>query len=242
MKGPVADRSVRKRVAGVDWRRVADDLDAQGYARIPGLLSAAECRELDAVYVRDERFRSTIAMEPRRYGVGEYRYFAYPLPRLVAGLRAALYPPLARIANRWQRELGSDARFPAGLRGFLSACRRAGQERPTPLLLRYEAGGYNCLHRDLYGAVAFPLQVTVLLSRPERDFQGGEFLLLEQRPRQQSRAEAVALRRGEAIVFPNQLRPTRGKRGAVRTQVRHGVSRVHGGRRTALGIIFHDAK
>ena len=241
MAGPRA-RTLGERLASLDWRRAARDLDELGHTRLPGLLTAAECRALDALYTRDERFRSTVAMEPRRFGAGEYRYFAYPLPPLVAELRESLYPPLARIANRWLAALGSPVRYPAELGRFLARCHRQGQGRPTPLLLRYGPGGFNCMHQDVYGPLAFPLQVAFLLSRPEADFSGGEFVLLEQRPRQQSRAEALALRRGEAVVFPNQLRPARGARGVVRAQVRHGVSRVRSGQRTALGVIFHDAK
>ncbi len=233
---------IRERVAAIDWRRVARDLDELGHARLPGFLSAAECRELAGLYRCDERFRSTVAMEPRRFGIGEYRYFAYPLPRTVAELRSALYPRLARIANRWLAAWGSPERFPGSLGPFLARCRAGGQSRPTPLLLHYQTGGLNHLHQDLYGALAFPLQVAFLLSRPQRDFSGGEFLLVEQRPRQQSRGEAIALRRGEGLVFPNRERPVRGARGMFRARVRHGVSRVHSGERTALGIIFHDAE
>jgi hypothetical protein len=229
-------------VGEVDWAEVQRDLDERGHARLPGLLSAAECRRLARLYPEDPRFRSTVDMARHRFGLGEYRYFTRPLPRLVEELRRALYPPLARLANRWQERLGASDRFERSLAGFLRRCRRAGQTRPTPLLLRYEQGGFNNLHQDLYGSVAFPLQVTVLLSRPEHDFRGGEFLLMEQRPRQQSRGEAVALRQGEAIVFPTRERPVQGARGVYRAQLRHGVSRLHSGRRLALGVIFHDAR
>jgi hypothetical protein len=243
MAGPAPGaRSIRQRVAALDWHRVAHDLDAFGYARLPGFLTASECNELSALYERDERFRSTIAMEPRRFGIGEYRYFAYPLPRRVLELRRALYPPLARIANTWRAVLGSRERFPATLAGFLERCRSEEQRRPTPLLLRYQAGGLNHLHQDLYGAVAFPLQVAFLLKRPQRDFTGGEFLLVEQRPRQQLRGEAIGLLRGEGIVFPNAERPVRGASGFYRARVRHGVSRVRSGERLTCGIIFHDAR
>jgi len=240
MADPV--KTLRQRVTALDWRRAARDLDELGYARLPGFLGAAECRELAGFYGRDARFRSTIAMEPRRYGIGEYRYFAYPLPRAVAELRRAFYPPLARIANGWLARFGSDQRLPASLGPFLGRCRACGQTRPTPLLLRYETGGLNHLHQDSYGSVAFPLQVAFLLSRPERDFSGGEFLLVEQHPRQQSRGEAIALRRGEGLVFPNRERPIRGARGWYRARVRHGVSRIRQGERIALGLIFHDAE
>jgi len=181
-------------------------------------------------------------MARHRYGEGCYRYFARPLPRLVQRLREGLYPPLARVANGWQEALGSDSRFEPTLAGFLTRCHAAGQERPTPLLLRYQAGGFNCLHQDLYGAIAFPLQVAVLLSQPGADFLGGEFLLVSQRPRAQSRAEVIPLARGDAVVFANAVRPGPGARGPVRWTVRHGVSPVRSGQRTTLGIIFHDAR
>jgi hypothetical protein len=221
---------------------VARDLDALGYARLPGLLSAGECAETSRLWKREGAFRSHVDMRSHRFGEGEYRYFTRPLPPLVSALRQHLYPPLARVANSWHASLGLEERHPPTLRGFLFRCHEAGQERPTPLLLRYEAGGYNRLHQDLYGSVAFPLQVTVLLSRPERDFRGGEFLLLEQGPRMQARGEAISLARGEAIVFPNSERPVAGARRVYRARMRHGVSRVLEGLRLALGIIFHDAK
>jgi hypothetical protein len=233
---------IRRRVAALDWARIAAALDREGYARIPRLLAAGERRALLDLYARDELFRKRIDMERHRFGVGEYKYFADPLPPLVAELRQALYPRLARLANRWLERLGAAARMPASFAGLRARCRAAGQTRPTPLLLHYQAGGLNHLHQDLYGEVAFPLQVTCLLSRPGRDFRGGEFLLVEQRPRTQARGEAVALRAGEAILFPTRERPVAGARGFVRAQVRHGVSRVRSGSRTALGIIFHDAR
>lgn len=233
---------IAKRVDSFDWREVHACLDELGHARLPSLLTAAECRSLARLYARDERFRSTVNMQRHRFGRGEYRYFTRPLPALVEALRRSLYPHLARVANAWQKRLGDPARYERSLSGFLRACRAAGQTRPTPLLLRYEQGGFNNLHQDLYGSVAFPLQVTVLLSRPQRDFRGGEFLLLEQRPRQQSRGEAVPLCQGEAIVFATRERPVDGARGAYRAKVRHGVSRLLAGQRTALGVIFHDAK
>ena len=232
---------LRQRLARIDWEKAALELDDWGYARLPRLLTASECRDLAALYDDDARFRSTIEMEPRRYGRGQYRYLRHPLPPLVKSLRTRLYPPLARIANRWQERLGRSDRFEPTLGAFLARCHRAGQERPTPLLLRYEAGGWNNLHQDLYGAIAFPLQLTCLLSRPERDFEGGEFLLAEQRPRQQSRGAAVALERGEGIVFATRDRPVEGSRGVFRAALRHGVSRLLSGRRLALGVIFHDA-
>ncbi len=229
-------------MAAIDWHAVQAALDEVGHARIPRLLSSSECRGVATLYARDERFRSTVNMEQHRFGRGEYRYFARPLPPLVEVLRRALYPPLARVANSWQERLSAPDRYERSLAGFLRRCRAAGQARPTPLLLRYEREGFNCLHQDLYGSVAFPLQVTMLLSRPERDFRGGDFLLVEQRPRQQSRGEAVALRHGEAIIFPTRERPVEGARGPYRAQLRHGVSRLLSGERIALGIIFHDAK
>ena len=231
-----------RRAAAQDWERVAAELDRVGHARLPGLLAAGECRALAALWDDATRFRKRVDLAKHRFGdVGEYQYFAYPLPEPVDALRRALYAPLARIANAWQRRLGAAGSFPASLGAFLARCRREGQTRPTPLLLRYAAGGYNRLHQDLYGAVAFPLQVAFLLSRPQRDFRGGEFLLLEQRPREQARVEVVALEQGEAIVFPNRERPQRGPHGDRRVRVRHGVARVRSGQRTTLGIIFHDA-
>jgi len=233
---------IRRRVAALDWEGIAAALDREGYARIPRLLAAPERRALLGLYARDELFRKRIDMERHRFGVGEYKYFANPLPPLVAELREALYPRLAPLANRWLDRLGAAGRLPGSLARFRARCRAAGQTRPTPLLLHYEAGGFNHLHQDLYGEVAFPLQLTCLLSQPGRDFTGGEFLLLEQRPRTQSRGEAIALRAGEAIVFPTRERPVPGARGFVRAQLRHGVSRVRSGSRTTLGIIFHDAR
>jgi hypothetical protein len=228
-------------MAGIDWKRVAHDLDETGYACIPDLLSAAECGALAALYPQERPFRKRVVMEQHRFGAGEYKYFASPLPALIQKLRTSLYPELARIANAWQERLGSRVRYPDTLEKFLARCRARGQTRPTPLLLHYRAGGYNRLHQDLYGEVAFPLQLTCLLSRPGEDFTGGEFLLLEQRPRMQSRADAIALAQGEAIVFATRERPVASARGVARAQHRHGVSVVRSGERTTLGIIFHDA-
>ncbi len=227
-------------LVGFEAHRLADELDAQGYATRP-LLDPMTCRALVALYADDARFRKRIIMEQRAYGQGEYKYFDYPLPALVAGLREALYVPLAAVANGWRRALGEEAAYPPTLPAYLARCHAAGQIRPTPLLLRYEAGGFNCLHQDLYGDLAFPLQVVVLLSAPGEDFTGGEFLLVEQRPRAQSRAEIVPLRQGEAAIFPVHHRPARGVRGTYRVAMRHGVSRVRSGLRQTLGIIFHDA-
>jgi uncharacterized protein len=225
-----------------DWRQIAAELDAHGCAVIGGLLADHECAALAACYPDDARFRSRIVMGAHGFGRGEYKYFAYPLPPVVATLRRELYPPLAEIANRWAAALGIEARYPADHAAFLERCHAAGQTRPTPLLLQYSEGDYNCLHQDLYGEHVFPLQVAVLLSEPGRDFTGGEFVLTEQRPRMQSRAEVVPLGRGDGVVFPVHHRPVQGARGSYRVNLRHGVSRVRSGRRHTLGIIFHDAR
>ncbi|MEW6759465.1 MAG: 2OG-Fe(II) oxygenase [Pseudomonadota bacterium] len=225
----------------IDWDEVAHELDAFGCAVIPGLLSAKDCEAAAALYERPDLFRSRVVMERHGFGRGEYQYFGYPLPAPVASLRTELYPPLAAVANRWQAALGLDTRFPDEHADYLARCHAAGQLRPTPLLLRYRAGDYNCLHQDLYGELVFPLQVAVLLSRPGEDFEGGEFVLTEQRPRMQSRAEVVPLTQGDAVVFPVNQRPVRGTRGVYRVAMRHGVSRLRSGTRHTLGIIFHDA-
>jgi hypothetical protein len=230
-----------KRAAAPDWAAIASGLDERGHATVPGFLAADRCAAIAALYEETARFRSRIVMERHAYGVGEYQYFAYPLPDAIQALREELYRGLAPIANAWARRLGQEAAFPPDLETFLRGCRAAGQGRPTPLLLRYDAGGYNCLHQDRYGAIAFPLQATVLLSRPGEDFAGGEFLLVEQRPRAQSRGEVVALSQGDAVIFANALRPVRGQHGDHRVNLRHGVSRVASGRRFTLGLIFHDA-
>lgn len=222
--------------------RLAGQLDAQGCALLPGLLDAADCAALAALFDEEDRFRSRVVMQRHGYGQGEYRYFAHPLPAIVARLRRAFYPPLAEIANRWNAALGEAARYPADHESFLARCHAAGQTRPTPLLLRYRDGDYNRLHQDLYGEEVFPLQLTVLLSEPGRDFTGGEFVLTEQRPRMQSRVEVVPLGRGDAVVFPVRQRPVRGSRGFHRAVLRHGVSRLRSGERLALGVIFHDAR
>ncbi|MAJ61797.1 MAG: proline hydroxylase [bacterium TMED88] len=227
----------------IDWRAVANTLDRRGYARVPGLVTARDCCALRDLYSERARFRSFVDLGAKGYGdQGDYRYFAYPLPAVVSRLRSQLYRPLARMANRWAEDLGRPERFPSSLRTYLKSCHAASQTQPTPLLLRYQEGGYNCLHQDLYGQLAFPFQVAVLISNPESDFTGGEFLLTEQKPRAQARGEAVALRLGEAIIFPNRFRPVEGKRGTVPCTVRHGVSRVTSGERMALGLIFHDAE
>jgi len=216
-------------------------LDDHGWAVLPRLLDARQCADLVALYDDNANFRSHVVMARHGFGRGEYRYFAYPLPAVVAELRESLYPLLAPVANAWQEALGSAVRYPDTPGEFLERCRAAGQSRPTPLLLRYGAGDYNCLHQDLYGEHVFPLQATVLLARPGEDFDGGEFVLTEQRPRMQSRAEVVPLRAGDAVVFAVNERPVRGSRGIYRVRMRHGVSTIRAGRRHALGIIFHDA-
>lgn len=225
----------------IDWERIEAELNAFGCAVIPRLLAPADCEHYAAMYAEPQRFRSRVVMARHGFGSGEYQYFSYPLPSSLASLRGELYAPLAAIANRWQAALGTDTRFPATHEQYLARCHAAGQTRPTPLLLQYEAGDYNCLHQDLYGELVFPLQVAVLLSQPGRDFTGGEFVLTEQRPRMQSRAEVVPLAQGDAVVFPVQVRPVQGTRGAYRVNMRHGVSRLRSGRRHTLGIIFHDA-
>jgi hypothetical protein len=230
------------RVAALDWDRIERDLNERGYALTGPLLHADECASLIAIYDDRERFRSRIEMARFQYGVGEYKYFAQPLPALVVELRTALYRRLAPIANRWSKLLGGGQKFPRSVGEYLKACHAAGQSRPTPLLLRYQAGGYNCLHQDLYGELAFPLQFTCLLSQRGIDYEGGESLLVEQRPRAQSRGEAIALDLGGALIFPNRYRPAAGARGHYRIGVRHGVSTIRSGERFALGIIFHDAK
>ncbi len=224
------------------WRDVATRLDRDAYAVSSAMLSPRECASLVATYDANERFRSRIDMSRHGFGSGEYKYFGYPLPAIVAGLRAALYPPLATIANRWNEALGIEARYPEDHAAYLDRCHRGGQTKPTPLILRYGAGDYNRLHQDLYGDHVFPLQVTVLLSVPGRDFAGGEFVLAEQRPRMQTRAEIVPLGQGDGVVFPVRHRPVRGTRGFHRVNLRHGVSRVRTGHRHTLGIIFHDAQ
>jgi hypothetical protein len=234
--------SAAERVAGYDWTSLAAELDGSGAAVLKGLLSPQECREIAALYGEPAHFRSHIIMSRHGFGKGEYRYFAYPLPELIAGLRTALYPGLAPIANRWNARMSIETRYPEAHADFLDLCHRAGQMRPTPLLLQYGAGDYNCLHQDLYGELAFPLQVAILLSEPGEDFTGGEFVLTEQRPRMQTRAEVVPLAQGDAVAFAVHHRPVEGTRGSYRVNLRHGVSRLRSGRRHTLGIIFHDAK
>lgn len=233
--------AITERARSVDWDRVASDLDAHGCATVERLITPAECESLVALYGIEGIFRSRVVMAKHGFGRGEYRYFDYPLPELVADLRASIYPELAPIANRWNEAMGVEVRYPEDHAGFLERCHAAGQVRPTPLLLQYGADDYNCLHQDLYGEHVFPLQVAILLSEPERDFTGGEFVLTEQRPRMQSRPEVVPLRQGDAVVFAVRHRPVQGTRGVYRVNLRHGVSRVRSGHRHTLGVIFHDA-
>jgi uncharacterized protein len=237
-----APTDIAARVDAVDWAQAAADLDALGCAVLKGLLSPDECRSLAALYPDDARFRSKIVMGRHGFGRGEYKYFAYPLPELIAELRPALYARLAAIANRWNQTMGIDIGYPPTHEAFLKRCHAAGQTRPTPLLLQYGEGDYNCLHQDLYGEHVFPLQVAILLSEPGRDFEGGEFVLTEQRPRMQSRPEVVPLRQGDAVAFAVHHRPVQGARGFYRVNLRHGVSRIRSGHRHTVGVIFHDAK
>jgi hypothetical protein len=229
------------RCEALDWLRIAADLDAHGCAIVRGLLTPEECVRLAGAYAKPGLFRSRVVMERHGFGKGEYQYFAYPLPGPIAELRAALYGPLAHIANRWYAAMQLDPRFPTEHEAFVARCHAAGQVRPTPLLLQYRAGDYNCLHQDLYGEHVFPLQAALLLSRPGTDFDGGEFVLTEQRPRMQSRAEVVPLEQGGMVIFPVFHRPVNGTRGIYRVNMRHGVSRLRSGARHTLGIIFHDA-
>ncbi len=232
----------RTRISQLDWQTIEKSLWTQGYAVTPQVLTPQECATLVRLYARTTRFRKRVNMAQHRFGVGEYQYFADPLPRLVTRLRAQAYPPLARIANRWMAALKQPDTFPPTLARFLSLCQEHGQIKPTPLLLYYEQGGYNCLHQDLYGPVAFPLQMTFCLSRPQTEYTGGEFLLVEQRPRAQSRGIALTLQQGQGIIFATRYRPVRGTRGYYRLTVRHGISTVTSGQRYTLGIIFHNAQ
>lgn len=236
-RGPTVTAAIRG-----DWSWVSESLDGSGVARLRNLLPEETCRELADLYPHDPLFRSRVVMSRHGFGRGEYKYFAYPLPPVVAHLRAAIYSNLVGIANRWNQHLGDRVRFPASHREFIARCHAAGQSRPTPLLLQYAEGDYNCLHQDLYGPHVFPLQVTILLSQPGEDFEGGEFILTEQRPRMQSRAEVVPLLRGDAAIFAVHHRPVRGTRSCYRVRHRHGVSRIRRGSRQTLGIIFHDAQ
>jgi len=235
------DVSLNTRIDHLDWPRIESDLDARGNALVEGLIEPERCAELAALYPDDSRFRSRVVMARHGYGRGEYRYFRYPLPETVATLRCAFYPHLASIANRWNQAMEITSQYPLAHEDYLERCHAAGQIRPTPLLLQYGADDYNCLHQDLYGEHVFPLQVAILLSEPQRDFDGGEFVLTEQRPRMQSRPEVVPLRQGDGVIFAVHHRPVQGARGVYRVNLRHGVSRVRCGRRHTLGVIFHDA-
>lgn len=233
---------ISDRVVAIDWKATYADLDAQGWSVLPNLLATAECNAVAKMYADDGRlFRSRIVMARHGFGQGEYRYFAYPLPELIQGLRTAIYPYLMTIANSWNERMGIGVRFPSKHQEFLNRCHEAGQERPTPLLLQYGPGDYNCLHQDLYGEHVFPLQVAILLSEPGKDFNGGEFVLTEQRPRMQTRPSVVPLTKGDAVVFAVNQRPHKGTRGDYRVALRHGVSKLREGHRHTLGIIFHDA-
>ncbi|KZE76104.1 prolyl 4-hydroxylase subunit alpha [Paenibacillus elgii] len=234
--------SISKRVAGLDWTSIQQALDEQGFAAFPPLLQNDECRVLISMYEEESHFRTRIDMARYRFGIGEYKYFQAPLPSLLQELRVSFYPRLAEAANRWQRQLGQEAVYPPELAQFLERCHEHGQTRPTPLLLKYEAGGYNCLHQDMYGDIFFPFQVVFVLNQREKEYAGGEFLLVEQRPRAQSRGHAIALEQGAGLIFPTQHRPVQGTRGTYRTTLRHGVSTITSGTRYSLGLIFHDAQ
>ncbi|MEM5387242.1 2OG-Fe(II) oxygenase [Paraburkholderia phymatum] len=234
-------QSIGPRIDAIDWTRAAAGLDAHGCAMLQGLLRADECDALSALYTRDDLYRSRVVMARHGFGRGEYKYYGYPLPDVVGALRTAIYPRLAPIANGWNQTLGNDVRYPPTHAAFLRRCHEAGQLRPTPLILQYAAGDFNCLHQDLYGEHVFPIQLAILLSEPGKDFTGGDFVLTEQRPRMQSRVEVVPLRKGDAVLFAVHHRPVQGTRGAYRVNMRHGVSRLHAGHRHTLGIIFHDA-
>ena len=233
--------TAEERVKTIDWGHVAAELDAQGNCIVKALLSAEECASIAALYPREDLFRSRVVMARHGFGRGEYKYFAYPLPEPIGTLRAAVFPHLAPIANGWNRTMGIEVAYPADHAAFLERCHRAGQTKPTPLLLEYGPGDYNCLHQDLYGEHVFPLQLAILLSDPGRDFEGGEFVMTEQRPRMQSRAMVLPLRQGDGVIFAVHHRPVKGARGSYRVNLRHGVSRMLSGRRHTLGIIFHDA-
>jgi hypothetical protein len=241
-EGPARTADISSRVDACNWSSIEEHLDANGWAIMGKLLSASECGALAGLYADDRHFRSHIVMARHGFGRGEYKYLAYPLPERVADLRTVLYPRLAPIANRWNASMGIDVRYPKEHSQFIERCHQAGQTRPTPLILQYSEGDFNALHQDVYGEHVFPLQVAILLSEPDEDFTGGEFVLVEQRPRMQSRAEVVPLRRGDGVAFAVSHRPVQGKRGTYRVNLRHGVSRLRSGHRHTLGVIFHDAK
>jgi hypothetical protein len=235
-------RSIAAQVTSIAWAQVSQDLDAQGSAMVGRLLSVDECQSISSLYQKDDIFRSHVVMEHHGFGRGEYKYFSYPLPGLIASLRTAVYPHLVPIANRWNKAMGIDVRYPEKHSDYIEWCHQAGQIRPTPLLLQYGIDDYNCLHQDLYGEHVFPLQLAILLSEPDKDFTGGEFVMTEQRPRMQSRPIVVPLRQGDGVVFAVHKRPVQGNKGVYRVNLRHGVSRILSGHRHALGIIFHDAQ
>jgi uncharacterized protein len=237
-----SSKRVAARVKTLDWERVSQDLDAQGSAMIQRLLSPNECQAVAGLYPKDDIFRSRVVMGQHGFGRGEYKYFSYPLPDLIAGLRTTVYPHLVPIANRWNNAMGIDIRYPEKHAHFIERCHQADQVRPTPLLLQYGADDYNCLHQDLYGEHVFPLQLAILLSEPNKDFTGGEFVMTEQRPRMQSRPIVVPLRQGDGVVFAVHHRPVQGSHGVYRVNLRHGVSRIRSGHRHTVGIIFHDAQ
>ncbi|MFE4570754.1 2OG-Fe(II) oxygenase [Paenibacillus chitinolyticus] len=230
------------RIAGLDWDSIRLSLDEHGYAKLPPMLESSQCEELIGGYGEERLYRSTINMARYRFGLGEYKYYRAPLPDVIREMREAFYPPLADVANSWLKRLDKETLYPDSLSGFLEQCRREEQTRPTPLILKYEAGGYNCLHQDVYGSVFFPFQVVFALNQREQDYTGGEFLLVEQRPRAQSRGHVLTLERGEGLIFPTTHRPVSGSRGYYKTTLRHGVSTVTTGTRYSLGLVFHDAK
>jgi hypothetical protein len=238
----VSPATIAERIKTLDWEHISQNLDTHGSAMVERLLCQRECETLAAFYSQDELFRRRIVMERHGFGRGEYKYFSYPLPEVIGELRTAMYAYLVSIANNWNKAMGIEIRYPAKHKDFIARCRQDGQTKPTPLLLQYAAGDYNCLHQDLYGKHVFPLQLTILLSDPHKDFSGGEFVMTEQRPRMQSRPEVVPLRQGDAVMFAVNQRPVQGTRGVYRVKIRHGVSRVRSGHRQTLGVIFHDAQ
>jgi hypothetical protein len=230
------------RVETIPWEQISQDLDAEGFAIIRDVLSSDECEQIRQLYEKRDIFRSNVVMERHGFGRGEYRYFSYPLPSLIATLRTSVYPHLVPIANRWNEAMGINVQYPAKHADYIDRCHRAGQDKPTPLLLKYGTDDYNCLHQDLYGEHVFPLQLAILLSEPDKDFKGGEFVLTEQRPRMQSRPMVIPLQKGDGVVFAVRNRPVQGKKNVYRVNLRHGVSRLRSGNRHTLGIIFHDAQ
>ena len=232
---------ITARVNAIDWDKIEDDLNAYGCATVQQLLTTVECNALSALYAQEDLYRSRVVMARHGFGRGEYKYYCYPLPEIIGMLRETVYPHLAPVANRWNALMGIDTRYPAVHADFIRRCHEAGQTRPTPLILQYAEGDYNCLHQDLYGEHVFPLQLAILLSVPGRDFTGGEFVMTEQRPRMQSRAEVVPLAQGDAVIFAVHTRPVNGTRGVYRVNLRHGVSRLRSGHRHTVGVIFHDA-